>query len=89
MTRGKAKNRIKKSNTSCWDDWRIYAGRKESASTATGLFKRHVVEQNDLINTIFAAPSGAWANQDSSILFTKKEDVELYEQIVKDNPYVI
>ena len=41
-----------------------------------------------LINTIFAAPSGAWANQGSSILFTKKEDVELYEQIVKDNPYV-
>ncbi len=32
----------------------FYAGRKESASTATGLFKRHVVEQNDLINTIFA-----------------------------------
>ena len=32
----------------------FYAGRKESASTATGLFKRHVVEQNELINTIFA-----------------------------------
>ncbi len=30
-----------------------YAGRKSSASTATGLFKRHEVEQDELINSIF------------------------------------
>jgi len=31
----------------------FYAGRKESASTATGLFKRHVIEQEELINSLF------------------------------------
>ncbi len=31
----------------------FYAGRKESASTATGLFKRHEIEQNEIINSIF------------------------------------
>ena len=32
----------------------FYAGRKESASTATGLFKRHIREQEELINSIFS-----------------------------------
>ena len=31
----------------------FYAGIKESASTATGLFKRHEIEQNEIINSIF------------------------------------
>jgi 2-oxoglutarate dehydrogenase E1 component len=31
----------------------FYAGRKESASTATGLFKRHIIEQEELINSLF------------------------------------
>ncbi len=31
----------------------FYAGRKESASTATGLFRRHEIEQNEIINSIF------------------------------------
>ena len=30
-----------------------YSGRKSSASTATGLFKRHVIEQEELINSLF------------------------------------
>ena len=30
-----------------------YSGRKSSASTATGLFKRHIIEQEELINSLF------------------------------------
>ena len=30
-----------------------YSGRKSSASTATGLFKRHAIEQEELINSLF------------------------------------
>ena len=30
-----------------------YVGRKESASTATGLFKKHVEEQNKILEELF------------------------------------
>ena len=30
-----------------------FSGRKSSASTATGLFQRHVIEQEELINSLF------------------------------------
>lgn len=40
-----------------------------------------------LINTIFAAPSGRWSNNDKIIL--KEEDIKLYDRIVGNNPYVV
>ena len=30
----------------------FYAGRKEAASTATGLYKRHIIEQEEFINYV-------------------------------------
>ena len=35
------------------NDKLYYSGRKSSASTATGLFKRHVIEQEELIDSLF------------------------------------
>lgn len=40
-----------------------------------------------LINTIFAAPSGRWSNNEEIIL--KKDDIKLYKKIVGNNPYVV
>ena len=34
-----------------------YIGRKESASTATGLFKKHLEEQDKIINTLLDSKS--------------------------------
>lgn len=40
-----------------------------------------------MINTIFAAPSGKWSNNEEIIL--QDEDIKFYYEMVKGNPYVV
>ena len=49
----KIKKKKNDENNNFKNDKLYYSGRKSSASTATGLFKRHIIEQEELINSLF------------------------------------